>query len=47
MEMHGRITYYDPETNDIVIIAECLYTIEYADNNYGYTLSSIDWNPEF
>lgn len=47
MEMHGSITYYDPETNDIVIIAECLYTIEYADNNYGYTLSSIDWDPEF
>ena len=45
VEMEGSIYYTAPESNDTLAYMNCHYTLENADNSYGYKVTSFDLTP--
>lgn len=44
-EMESTIFYYDPEKDHSEMIMDCMFTLEYSDNSFGYKLTSFEMTP--
>lgn len=45
MEMESTIFYHEPGKDELDPYMDCRFTLEYADNSYGYKLTSFEMTP--